>query len=117
MTPIWPAVLPQCPLIEGYNRTPVESRLISTVDAGARKIRNRYLAVPENTTEVYMLDRDQLIAFRAFFKDDIKRGAERFIKKDHTDDVDKEYRFVSPYKEDPAGAFLTKITCSLEIMV
>ena len=117
MTPTWPNTLPQCPLIDGYSRTPVESRLISTVDAGARKIRNRYLAVPENTTEVYMMTKAQLATFRTFFKDDIKRGAERFIKKDHTDDVDKEYRFTSPYQEAPAGPFLTKVTCNLEIMV
>ncbi|AHX01185.1 hypothetical protein M316_0120 [Nitrincola phage 1M3-16] len=116
MIAIWPETLPQSPLIEGYSRSPVESRLISTVDAGARKIRNRFLAVPENTTEIFMMDAQQLAAFRVFFEDEIKRGAERFIKKDPSDGQEKEYRFRSPYSEDPAGPFLTRVTCQLEIM-
>lgn len=112
----WPEGINQCPLLEDYKSDQVESRLISNVDAGLRKIRNRYLAVPTNTTESFILTRQQYNAWLTWFNDVARRGGKRFTKYEPMSDAVKEYRFRTPPSISPIGGNRVKLSLELEIM-
>ena len=112
----WLPNVPECPLIDGYKRDTVESRLISSVDAGLNKIRNRYLAVPTNTTESFIMSKSQYNDFMVWYENTLRRGALRFTKKDPITDSMKVYRVRSQPTVAPVSANKLKVTLELEIM-
>lgn len=115
MAAIWPTTLPDCPLLDGFSESTVDSRLITSVDAGLTKIRNRYVSVPTLVTERYILNKSQFLAFKDWWNNDTKRGAERFIKTNPITGNDVEYRFVDVYEMNMIG-ILYEINLSLEIL-
>lgn len=111
----WPETIPQCPTLEGYSETPMDNRLVSNVDAGPRKIRRRFTAVPISVSERYIMNKTEFLAFRDWYRDETKDGSLRFIKKHPIDGLDKEYRFVDPYTYNQNG-LLYEVILELEIM-
>lgn len=112
----WPLTLPSSPLLDGYSQEPEDSRIVSEVDAGARKIRNRYTGVVEKVKESYILSESQYQAFVDFYKNTLKNGAETFTKNNPTTGVSSIYRFAEPYKLTQVRYPYYQITLSLEIL-
>lgn len=89
----WPTDLPSSPLLEGYKEQPVDSRLVSLTDSGYSKIRNRFMAVPINVTENYLLTKAQRNILLNFYKNFLGNGTSIFIKKNPITETDLIYRF------------------------
>jgi hypothetical protein len=113
--PLWPSELPTSPLVNGYNRSLTDTRLRTSNQSGAEKVRNRYTAAVENIMEPYVLTVEQKEALETFYKSTLKNGALRFVKKEPESGNDREYRFVNPLSFVKAGPYYTT-TLSLEIM-
>ena len=112
----WPSGLPQCPLLQDYRRDEVESRLISNVSAGLNKIRNRYLAVPIDTVESFILTRTEYNDFMEWWNSTLRRGSLQFYKYEPISDMVKVYRARSQPNVSPVGGNKLKLTLDLEIM-
>lgn len=110
-----PNVLPKFPTIEGYQRSKVDTRLISEPDAGPNKIRNRFTAAPIPCSERYILKKGNLETLEQFYKD-LGNGAERFVKPDPLTRQNVEYRFVEPFSINILGGVFFEVVLSLEIM-
>ena len=114
MSSIWPIQLPQSPLIRGYNKTKLDSRLITNVDAGPPKVRNRFTAVPANIRLNLVIDKEQMQVLENFYYDTLENGTELFDWVDpRTLDL-KTYRFLAPYSETPISGDLYDVVLELE---
>lgn len=113
----WPMSLPRCPLIEGYNESPQDSKLSSMPDQGAAKIRRRFTSTPTNVTEQYSLTREQINSFISFYENDLEGGVNRFSKYNPTLNTYKIYRFApgSVYQFEANGVRYN-LTLELQIM-
>lgn len=89
----WPLDLPSTPLLEGYKEQLVDSRLVSITDSGYNKIRNRFMAVPIDVTENYLLTKSQRNILLDFYKTNLENGTSTFIKKNPVSEIDLVYRF------------------------
>lgn len=67
----WPVTLPQAFDNDGYSYEPAENRIISSMDAGAGKQRQKYTAVPFFHSGKMLMTMAQLSTFRAFVANDI----------------------------------------------
>jgi len=76
--PIWPAGLPQRPLVDGYSNSFGNGAARTDMDSGPPKIRKRFTATAEPLRLVFRLTRLQVATLRAFFKDDCAYGAVPF---------------------------------------
>jgi hypothetical protein len=112
----WPATLPQSPLINGYNEVPEDARLVSEVDAGSRKIRNRYTAASEFVNENYVLTAAQYATLKSFYKTTLGNGAEEFTKENPITETDLLYRFTAPFTLDAVQFPFYLVTLPLEIL-
>ena len=112
----WLPNIPQCPLLQDYRREEVESRLISNVSAGLNKIRNRFLAVPIDTTESFILTRSQYNDFIQWWNTTLRRGALQFAKYEPISDSVRTYRARNQPSVVPIGGNKLKLTLDLEIM-
>lgn len=108
-------ILPKYPTVEGYQETPMVNEVRNSPDIGVDKVRVRFTDVPVKVSERYILKRSQVNALRSFYKS-ISNGADRFIKPDPMTNLNKEYRFVSPYTTTPLGGELYEVLIELERM-
>jgi hypothetical protein len=99
----WPSTIPSSPLLDGYNSRKMDSRRITTVDAGLVKIRNRYRAVPKMTREVFVFTNEEKKLFETFFDVTCNGGAEVFIRDNPETELNANYRFVSIPEFTPLG--------------
>lgn len=93
MAQAWPTAVPDSPLLEGYTSSRDKTKLVSNVDAGLRKFRNRYRAAATNKTETFVFTNAQKVAFENFYNNALDGGAERFIRKNPETGINSEYRF------------------------
>lgn len=91
----WPTELPQAPLLDGFTSQRMDSRFVSSVDAGLKKVRNRYRAVPKNVTENLSMSEAQKNIFDNFYENILGGGALRFIREDPETLINVSYRFTS----------------------
>lgn len=89
---VWPASLPQSPLVEGFNDTPQDSVIRSNM-TGLTKQRNRYTAVLHDVKEGYWMTPTQFNTFETFYKTTLGNGAAAFTKTDPRTNVTRSYRF------------------------
>lgn len=78
--PTWPTTLPQYPLVNGYTRRPISSRLDFGVDSGRPILVNRATAMPDEVNENYLLTEAQRNTLHTFWKTSLKRGVADFLK-------------------------------------
>lgn len=90
-TPIWPLVLPQETLKEGYNRAIPDQTIRSGMDTGPAKVRYRGGHMPEVISLTLVLTDAQRDALITFVKNTVKGGALAF-----------EY----PNPENPSGGYV-----------
>ena len=77
--PIWPASLPQAPLVDGSGPTqlaPEPTR--TTFDDGPERVRRRSLLSVSKVAQRFRLTADQLATFEAFHAGDLNAGTRRF---------------------------------------
>lgn len=108
----WPASLP-CSL-RGKQRTPVPNVIAFGTEVGSGKVRRRSTARGKKQTFPFVLSRDQVAIFEAFFEDDLRDGALSFRWADPVTLVTHEWRFdvQQPYSlaERPSGKWSLDIT-------
>lgn len=91
---MWPENVNNSPLLEGYSRSPINSKLVSSVDAGVQKVRQRFTAAPEIIIATFIWTKPEMIAFRDWYNNDIKGGSEEFFTKDPETDITTAFEFV-----------------------
>lgn len=117
----WPSSIPESPLLEGYSSTRNKTKLVSTVDAGLRKYRNRYRAVELLKSETFMFTNSEKQLFENFYENQLNGGADRFVRLNPETNIDSEYRFapteptyeVSGWGNDGA---MWRVSFELELM-
>ena len=114
MSSVWPIELPQSPLIRGYNKTKLDSRLTTNVDAGPPKVRNRFTAVPANIRLNLVIDKEQMQVLENFYYTTLNNGVRLFEWVDPRTNQIKTYRFLSPYTENPISGDLYDVVLELE---
>jgi hypothetical protein len=72
---VWPAELPEYPLVQGYTRKPQAARVRSAVDAGPAKVRRRFTAKVRNVTYLVTLTKAQLAIFWDFYDNTLAEGS------------------------------------------
>jgi hypothetical protein len=66
---VWPATLPQSPLIEGYKESPPNLFISSPMDYGPEKTRKRTSAASRPITVQWLMTGDQVDDFDDFYRD------------------------------------------------
>ncbi len=78
MAELWPATLPQEPLVDGFSGTIQDTLIRTSMDAGPEKTRRRFTAASEYYTVSWVMTDAQFTTFRSFFKDTIADGSIEF---------------------------------------
>jgi hypothetical protein len=92
----WPFSLPQVLLVEGYTESPPNTMLITEMDAGPAKRRQRYTAAPRPISGAVILSsKDQLNDLDEFYVTELKGGTLTFLWQDRNGD-DQTYAFLEP---------------------
>lgn len=115
--PTWPSSLPQFALRNGYQEGLAgNSLLITDMDAGRPKRRNRYSADVKPLTIVLSLTSDELDTFETFYETDLARGSLSFDyphpRKGGTVSVGFRQR---PEPVRPDGALTYRLVMQLEV--
>lgn len=100
---VWPAELPQAPLVSGLEETLPDLTVRSQPDLGPAITRARFSAGVTPVTITLKMTRGQLTTFWAFFLDSIAGGALPFDWKDHRTKADRTYRITSQPKTRPGA--------------
>lgn len=74
----WPNTLPK-PALNGYGLEPQESMLATQMEAGPKRYRKRYTAVPEDIKGNLIFSAAQMAIFKTFYKTTINQGADWFV--------------------------------------
>lgn len=102
---IWPAGLPQHPLIRRARLNPEVWKLRTQMDAGPAKVRRRRTISIDRWSMSMVLTSAQLTTFRTFFHDTIQQGSAAFDWVDPIDGTtDREARFLESYSVEPIDA-------------
>lgn len=72
---VWPASLPTTLQVEGYQEEPPDTRLVTEMDAGPPKMRQRYTAAPRPLAGFITITRAQRVTLDAFFVTTLAGGA------------------------------------------
>jgi hypothetical protein len=75
--PAWPASLPQ-PLRAGYQLQPMDTAARTDMDAGKKRIRNRYTRTPTTVPVNWVFNDLQMAIFEAWYAQQIANGAGSF---------------------------------------
>ena len=112
----WPTTLPQTPLTEGYKEAPQDTRLISSVDAGHRKIRNRFTAASFAISETYWFTEAEFLIFKDFYENTLNNGSLDFTKMNPISETSRLYRFESVYDLNQISYPFFKVVIKLEML-
>jgi len=103
----WPSTLPEYVSQASFSETIQDPVIRTDMDAGPKKARLRFTAVPEQYTISMTLTKEERAIFVAFFKDDLNYGVDEFSWY-HPIDVDEfgarvpcYCRFTGPYQFTP----------------
>ena len=89
----WPGTLPDLQAI-GLNRTPVDGRVLTNMDAGPVKIRQRYTATPTQWSIPVQYTGAQVAAFDTWWND-LNGGVDSFLWESPLDDSTVTMKFLS----------------------
>jgi len=74
MTDIWPATLPQCPILNAFSERPQQNVVVFQPDVGPLKIRRRGTEKAWLSTLVFRMNSTQLAAFNIFYETTLEDG-------------------------------------------
>jgi len=111
---VWPASLPQSPLINGSEETTPNNIVRTQMDQGPAKVRRRSTANVKPVKMQFVMDKAQLNTFETFFNDTVKGGALKFDFPEPVTQTVKEYRFKGQPTKTPLSATLFRIEVEME---
>jgi len=86
MTLVWPDELPSTSLRQAFGLTFGEARAMPQASSGGMLPRLRYSQVPDSVTVAFDMTHAQYEAYRAFWRDDCRRGVLPFLIRDQLAD-------------------------------
>lgn len=115
--PAWPATLPQNLLVDGFQNSPPDLILRSSMEVGPAKQRRRATAGVRPVQGKIIVNETQLAEFIEFFDDDLLSGSLRFSWVDPLDGATAvEMRFTEVPPWTPVDPGIYEIVMSLEIL-
>ena len=93
---VYPASLPQYPLVRGFTDERQTGSIRSNMDTGAPKTRKRFTAVVRKLTWPTILTGTQRATFDTFFITTINEGASSFTINDSASTVTISVKFINP---------------------
>jgi hypothetical protein len=115
-TPIWPASLPQKPLIGGFRETPPNLVVRSQTDTGAAKARRRATAGVTNFEMQFRLTGAQLATLRTFYATDLQAGALPFTWTHPISGASGAFRIIEPPAITPTGGVTWLVGLKIELL-
>jgi len=100
---VWPASLPQEPLLQGFGEQVPNTVIRSQMEAGPSKVRRRFTAGVRNIDCQMRLTADQLETLDAFFMTTIAGGALSFDWKHPRNGTAVTFRFIEPPSYSPVA--------------
>lgn len=94
--PIWPADLPQAPLVSSYQETLPETAIRTKMDHGPAKLRQRTTAGTTDIVVSYLLSRTQVQTLDDFFLTELSGGSSGFTYPHPRREVPVTARFRKP---------------------
>lgn len=76
----WPAGLPQCPILNGFQETPQPNTVAFNPETGTPKVRRRSTAKGWLTDMVYRMSNAQLLTFKSFYETTLEDGSLPFTQ-------------------------------------
>jgi len=73
--PVWPATLPQCPLLNGWDETPQPSVTSFIPEVGPPKARRRSTAKVWISSVTYRMSNAQILTFLTFYETTLEDGS------------------------------------------
>lgn len=112
----FPIELP-APLLSGYTVAPAQAFMRSEVETGPARQRQRYSATPAKINCKWIFTAEHMLIFRAFFSDDINKGARWFDIYLNIGAGYAQYqaRFSTQYQANLLKSDLWEISASLEV--
>lgn len=77
--PVWPASLPQIPLVPGGSNSPYQAPAETEMEDGPPRSRETATATWSAISYVYVLSAVQFSVFEAFARDTLAKGSARFM--------------------------------------
>ncbi len=93
---VWPASLPQTPLLRGFSQGLEDNLLRTEMDAGKDKVRRRFTAGIKPVRASTILTTTQKDTLITFYETTINDGADEWDWTDHLNGGTVQYRFLSP---------------------
>jgi hypothetical protein len=116
MSIVWPALLPQSPLVSGYNEKLPNTIIRTQMDNGVAKTRRRFTATVRPMSISFTMTPSQVALLDTFYNDTTKGGSLRFEWTHPRTGVTKEFRFVNPPEINGARGNNYSVSISLEQM-
>lgn len=118
---VWPASLPQEPLLAGEQQDLGEQVIRTPMDIGPDKVRSRTTAAVDTFAIALWLDADQYIAFLTFYRTSINGGALAFLWKNPLTGNPADLRIVGQPRIVPGSSRSStqrkfKVTFGVELM-
>ena len=98
---LWPASLPQSPLIAGYSFSRGETKHMTSMDIGPDKIRPKAEFGVQKVTYPIIINQDQKDALRNFYRDSLNNGEKEFLLKLARESLFSKVRFLAPPRFSP----------------
>lgn len=98
-TVMWPDILPQCPILNGFSEQKQRNLVSFKPDVGPSKIRRRSSESGFNASVIFRMTSTELAAFNTFFIDTLEDGSIPFIWRHPTDGLNYSWWFDS--KQSP----------------
>ena len=94
--PVWPATLPQAPLVSGLSMKDDDAVLRTPMDAGPPSRRNRFTAITQSVRASIHLTGAQKTVFDTFYRTTLHNGALSFDWTDPGTGATVSYAFKAP---------------------
>lgn len=114
MPAVWPATLPQIPLVEGYLERFGPNTIRTPMDWGPAKRRRRFTKSHDPHQFAFEVDGTQLATFKAFYKTTILHGALSFDYTHPTDGVTATFAMLDEPNIVPVGGNYYRVSFSAE---
>lgn len=113
--PVWPATLPQAPLL-GHTEAAPDLVLRTGMDAGPAKVRRRFTAGVREIAFPMLLDEAQVTALDEFYVTALAGGALRFDHALPRTGAVVQYRFIAPPEYELIAPMRWRATLKLEVL-
>ncbi|HZJ62351.1 MAG TPA: hypothetical protein VFD36_02440 [Kofleriaceae bacterium] len=93
---VWPASLPEIPLVAGFSESPPNTLIRTQMDAGPARVRPRYTGGPRPMKAAISCTAAQVETFDVFLLTTLLQGSQKFDWVHPRTGIAKTFRFVIP---------------------